>query len=260
MHLSCCTWALAGGDASEAAILDQLAALEFSHIDIRPNDFADEAGLARMSRLGFQVPCVALSFGLPAGVTLGSDDAEIADQALHFATLGLERATTLGATTAYIIPDLDASMEGLLRYGAAVTELASRAAERSINLCIEHFPGRALPTVANTLAFLEDVGHPNLNLLFDIGHAQMSKEDIRIAILKADQRLGYVHLDDNDGVGDLHWALCDGVMTQESLKSLFHALVEIEYDGGVSLEMNPTLPDPFDAIQRSRAVALQAWP
>ena len=213
-----------------------------------------------MRALGFQVPCVALSFGLPEGCTLGSDEPDVAARALHHTTLGLERATALGATTAYIIPDQDPSMAGLLRYGHAVAELAERAGSRNIKLCIEHFPGQALPTVANTLAFLEDVNHPNLNLLFDIGHAQMSKEDVRIAILKADQRLGYVHLDDNDGVGDLHWALCDGVMTPASLAALFDALAEIEYDGGISLEMNPTLPDPFDAIQRSRAVTLQAWP
>ena len=33
--------------------------------------------------------------------------------------------------------------------------------------------------------------------------------------------LGYVHLDDNDGINDLHWSLLEGVMTDESLRRDF---------------------------------------
>ena len=106
-------------------------------------------------------------------------------------------------------------------------------------LGFEHFPGTALPTIADTLAFLRNVAHPNLYLLLDIGHAQMSNEDVPTAVADAGALLGYVHLDDNDGEGDLHWALLDGVLTKESLRQTFSALDAHGYEGGISLELNP---------------------
>ncbi|NQW02691.1 MAG: sugar phosphate isomerase/epimerase [Acidobacteria bacterium] len=92
------------------------------------------------------------------------------------------------------------------------------------------------------------------DLLFDIGHAQMSGEDPRVALTAAGDRLGYVHLDDNDGIGDLHLALTDGVQTRQSLTDLFTVLDDVGYAGPVSLEMKSDLPDPADAIRRSFAI------
>jgi sugar phosphate isomerase/epimerase len=60
-----------------------------------------------------------------------------------------------------------------------------------------------------------------------------------------------VHLDDNDGVEDLHLALTDGVQTRASLEDLFAVLDDVGYAGPVSLEMKNDLPDPADAIRRS---------
>ena len=90
-----------------------------------------------------------------------------------------------------------------------------------------------------------------------VGHIQMRGEDPAQIIRQAGERLSYVHLDDNDGVGDLHWSLLDGVMTRDSLGSIFAALTEIGYDGGVSLELSPKLPDPFAALQASREIVLR---
>ena len=49
-----------------------------------------------------------------------------------------------------------------------------------------------------------------------------------------------MHLDDNDGVGDLHLALHDGVLTKESLRATFDALKQHGYSGRVSLELHPS--------------------
>ena len=77
---------------------------------------------------------------------------------------------------------------------------------------MEHFPGTALPTVSETLAFLQGVDHPNLYLLFDTGHAQISGEEMVATIKAAGPQLGYVHLNDNDGLGDFHLPLLDGII------------------------------------------------
>ena len=133
---------------------------------------------------------------------------------------------------------------------------AERAAANGVRLCVEHFPGTALPSAAATLDFIRAIDHPNLGLLFDIGHVQISGEDPASVIRQAGQRLAYVHLDDNDGQSDLHWALLDGVLTAETLRDTFRALADIGYSGPVSIELSPRLRDPFGALQRSRQLVL----
>ncbi len=67
-----------------------------------------------------------------------------------------------------------------------------------------------------------------------------------------------MHLDDNDGQGDLHLALYDGILTEPALRATFDALRRAGYSGRASLELHPDLPDPLDALRRSQAAALAA--
>jgi len=251
MNFACCTWALSG---DERTILDRISDIGCQWIDIQPSAFQNAASQEHLQQVGLNISCVGLSFGLPEGVTFDSPDPQIIEQAMTMAESTLDDAAQRGIRQIYIIPGLDDSLAGISRYGNAVTALAEYAGQRHIKLSIEHFPGRALPTIATTLDFVRAINHPNLYLLLDIGHAQMSHEDIPSAIDEAGSLLGYVHLDDNDGVGDLHWALLDGVMTADVLRDTFSALRGIGYAGGVSLELNPLLPDPLDAIRRSWAI------
>lgn len=254
MKFACCTWALAG---PEQSILDQLAQLGFAWIDIRAIDFTADKSRDLIAAYHMQLSCVGLSFALPPGTSLDSDDQAVRAAAIVGATNGLRHAAHLGADTTYIIPGLDTSPPALARYADAITTLADQAATLGIKLCIEHFPGRALPTVAATLAYLQGINHPNLYLLFDIGHAQIAKEEPVAALHATGDRLGYVHLDDNDGQGDLHWALLDGVLTRIRLHDTLRALTKLQYKGGVSLELSPQLPDPHAAIQRSWQILLE---
>ena len=252
MFLSCCIWALSG---SEQEVLARIADAGFSWIDVRADSL--ECGGARAAELGLRVSCVAASYGLPEGVALDSPDADAAARARVHLEKAIEYSARIGAATVYVLPGTDSSPEALQRYGRALVGVADRAAALGLKLCIEHFPGSSLPTVADTLAFLEDVGHANLHLLFDIGHAQMSGEDPAAALVAAGPRLGYVHLDDNDGGNDQHVALLDGVLSPGILRRAFTALSEIGYGGGVSLELNPELPDPLDALKRSRQIVIE---
>ena len=257
MILSCCTWALT---AAENEILASLRAEGLHWIDVRPFAHAGQQGTDGLRNAGLSVSCVAASVALPEDVTLDSADAKISAAAIQYAIRGLDHAAHLQARTAYLIPDLDTSTEALSRFAQALETLAGQAAQRDMRLCIEHAPGRALPTAAGTLQFVRDIAHPNLYLLLDIGHLLMTSENPDSVIASAGDRLGYVHLDDNDGEGDLHLSLLDGVMTQDFLDSTFAALEGISYDSAVSLELNPDLPDPLEAIRRSRQIVLDTHP
>ena len=253
MILACCVWAIEG---SESGILSRAASLGFEWIDVRPFAFSSKAARRRIGEHGLSVSCVAASFGMPEDALLGSADPESAARAATCLNRTLDFAAAHGATAAYVVPERDPML--LDRFAEVLKEVAERADELGVRLCVEHFPGTALPDASGTIAFLRDMGHPNLFLLLDIGHAQMSGEEPAAVISDAGPLLGYVHLDDNDGSRDLHLALTDGVLTEAALGDTVAALRDIGYRGGLSLELNPELPDPADSLRRSREIALRA--
>ncbi len=249
--LSCCIWALSG---PEDEALDRIADAGFRWIDVRPYTFSSKGARARIHARGLSVSCVAASVGVPEGAALDSPDANAASEALVHTEKVLAYGADLGAAAAYVVPEMDGSREALNRYAGSLAAAADRASDLDLKLCIEHFPGRSLPTASATLDFLKEIGHPNLYLLFDIGHAQMSGEDPADTIAQARPRLGYVHLDDNDGQNDQHLSLMDGVLTEAVLRRTFTTLADVGYDGAVSLELNPELPDPLKALKQSRDI------
>ena len=257
MILSCCAWSFPG---AEAEVRKHVRDSGFDWIDLHPYAFADKSAAAGLRDAGLSVSCIAISAALTDDSTLGDQSQSVAVEAADCARRALQYAADLGAATAYVVPEIDDSPGALKRFGLSVSGLADYASELGIRLCIEHAPGRALPTVVGTLEFIRTLGHPNLYLLMDIGHLQMCDEDPTEAIDAAAELLGYVHLDDNDGEGDLHLSLLHGVLTEKSLRQTFSALDDIGYTRAVSLELSPALPNPLLAIQQSREIVLEVAP
>ena len=255
MNLACCLWALTG---PETDLLARVAGLGFEWIDLQPTMLVRPESRRQARELGLKVSCLGASFGMPDDSGLDRAEEAARARALDHLSRSMAHAAELGAGAAYVIPGLDDGAPALARLAASLRQAAEVAAGFGLKLCLEHFPGRALPTAAGTLAFIEEVDHPNLYLLFDLGHVQLSGEDPAAVIAAAGPRLGYVHLDDNDGEGDLHWSLLDGVVTAATLRRTLAALAAVGYSGAISLELSPGLPDPADALRRSRELVLEA--
>lgn len=255
MRISCCIWALSG---VETEILRKVHELGFSWIDIQPGHLATLESRLLARELGLRVSCLGASFGMAAGVCLDSADAAARQAAVDHVERAVIHAADVGADTVYVVPGRDQSGEGLERYAGSLAYLADAALGRGVRLAIEHFPGRALPTAAETLEFIRRVNHGNLYLLIDTGHLQMSAEDAETTIVNAGDRLAYIHFDDNDGIDDLHLSLLDGVMTEESLAASVRALAQIGYGGGLSLELSPGLKYPAQALGESHDILLRA--
>jgi sugar phosphate isomerase/epimerase len=231
------------------------AALGFSHID--PVALVDRpaAHLDALADAGVLVGCASLGRDLPPGHALDAADLERRRVALRLMQRQIDDAARLGATCAYLVPGADAG-EG---FAEAVGLLADHAARRMVRLCVEHIPGRALASAAATLAWLRQWNHANLFLLMDVGHCLITREDAAAVVRDAGPLLGYVHLDDNDGTGDLHWPLLTGRLTMEDLRRLAEALRAIDYRGGLALELSAAHADPEAALADGRAICLSVF-
>ena len=209
-----------------------------------------ESSTSILKALGLNPICVASSFGAPIKNNYAHENPEeIKHLSIHIMA-GIDHAAKIGAEFSYVIPGPEEEGLDLSILAHHYEDLAQHGQNRGVKVGIEHFPNTYFPTIATTLKFIKEVNHPNLYLLFDIGHAQISKEDPAEVLPEAGDRLGYVHLDDNDGKEDLHLSLTDGVQNEDDLAALFGVLQQIGYDGPVSLELHPKLPDPFEALQR----------
>ncbi len=237
-----------------APALRQAAALGFTHVDVvalaeRPAEHREA-----LADAGLLVACAPLARGLPEGHTLDAPDVDVRRAALETVKRQIADVAQLGATHAYVIPGAEANADDLARFADACRMLADYAGRRMVRLCVEHVPGRALSDAATTLAWLEQVGHPNLALLLDVGHCLLSGEDPAAVIRQAGDRLGYVHFDDNDGAGDLHWPLLTGRLTEDVLRATLVALRDVKYRGALALELNAGGPDPVGALRQGKAL------
>jgi sugar phosphate isomerase/epimerase len=237
-----------------SAALRQAGELGFSHVDVVAVADRPVADFDALAESGLLVACAALGRNLPEGLSLEAPAVNRRRDALEMMKLHVTDAARLGATHGYLIPGHDAGEEGLARFTDACTLLADFAAERKVRLYVEHIPGRALPTVASVLRWLEKVEHHNLGLLLDVGHCAISSEDAVQAIRLAGERLGYVHLDDNDGVNDLHWPLLQGKLTRAKLEAVIGALRDISYQGALSLELSAANPDPVGGLREGKSL------
>ncbi len=246
MQIAGCLWSLPGSPIEAARVA---ADAGFDSIDVDPG-FAG-AGL-RAENL--PVTCVAVAHRMPAGAALDAADEAEQAAAIEHALGGLAEASELGASVAYVGPPSTEDEEFRRRYRTAACRLADVAQNLGIHLGIEHFPGRGLPTVAATLAFIRETDHPNLYLVLDVGHCQIAGESVPESVRAAGDRLAYVHVDDNDGRADRHFGLLQGIQTEDDLRGLLDALREHGYDGPIGVETSPKLDRPDDAFVDSLAV------
>ena len=235
----------------------QAAALGFQLVDVVALTDRPQSHVEALAETGLTVSCCPIGRDLPKPHSLDADS--IADRRAGVEAMQsqIADAARLGATHGYVLPGMDQDPEALARFAEACTLLADYAARRMIKLCVEHVSGRALPTATGLLQWLEEVNHPNLFLLLDVGHCTISGEDAAAVVARAGTRLGYIHCDDNDGVGDLHWPLLTGKLTEERLSAIIAALPVTGYPGPLALELNPGNADPVAALRDGKATLVR---
>lgn len=112
-----------------------------------------------------------------------------------------------------------------------IAGLADFAADRGIDLCLEvlnRFENHVLNTAAEGVAFVREVGKPNVKVMLDTFHMNIEEDDFAQAIRTAGPLLGHFHTGENNrkvpGSGNLPW------------HEIGCALRDIGYDRAVVME------------------------
>jgi sugar phosphate isomerase/epimerase len=232
--------------------LHEAVRLGFRCVDLVAQQERPTAECEALAESGLRVRCVALGRDLQDGARLDAADVAVRRRAVDQVQAQLSDAARLGAEFAYVVPC--ARPENLAAFADACAVLGAAARRRMLWLCIEHMPGTALASAAATLDWLRTSGLEQVRLLLDVGHCLMSGEDPAHVVRAAQDTLAYVHLDDNDGQGDLHWPLLSGRLSAAMLRELFAALRAIGFGGGVALELNRTLSEPLQNLAASKGI------
>jgi len=109
--------------------------------------------------------------------------------------------------------------------------LAPFAATCGVEIALEplnRYETYFLNTVADAVAFCDEVGHPACGVLVDTYHANIEEKSIAGAIHTASARLKHIHSSESDrgvpGSGGVHWA------------AFFQAIEQVRYDRWLTIE------------------------
>ena len=258
-QISACAWVLPRSpNHSPTSQIDRIRDAGFASVDLRPDCWSGLDDAAQLATRGLTLGCAGLMPEVTApGISVELLGSREFNKFLPYILGSLERAATLGAQRAYMTTP-PRRLSDTTHFARALNRLADAAAENGIMLCVEPHPGGALSTSFEALAFVQDLGHENLYVLLDLGHCLITGEDPSEAVKSAGKRLGYVHIDDNDGLSDQHRPLFDGILTRSTATSLLHTLKTVGYDGPIGIELSKSTASPITALVQARDF-VESW-
>lgn len=251
----------------------ELAAFSARHFS---RDFTDPAAVralgARCRALGIAVN--AFEAGHLRHLTV-SEDPTVRRQATDGLARALEVAQALGTGLVYLhsaphpswkiefrrlydeytppirveIPPGFAWDSAWAQYRSTVEEMASLAEAEGMRLALEIRPYEMVSNADGMCRLMEAVGSPALGVVFDTGHFLVQKELLPVAIEKLAGRIFLVHLADNNGVEDHHWAPGKGAVPWESV---LRALSKAGYSGFANIDVAGTYDDITAEIRAGR--------
>jgi len=119
-------------------------------------------------------------------------------------------------------------------YVELVGELTDLAGEAGLRFALEIRPFAMVTTSDSMIRLAEAVGSNNLGAVFDTGHLFVQKEILPVAIEKLGDKVFLVHLADNDGLTDYHWAPGRGKIHWESV---IQTIEKTDYRGYANMDV-----------------------
>ena len=135
------------------------------------------------------------------------------------------------------------------QYVTTIRDLARIAEQAGVRVAIEIRPYEMVSNADGMRRLTDAVGSPALGVVFDTAHFLVQKELLPIAIEKLRDRIFLVHLADNDGVSDYHWAPGRGTVPWDGA---LQALRKVGYTGFANIDVAGTYDDIDAEIRAGR--------
>jgi sugar phosphate isomerase/epimerase len=221
--------------------------------DLSQEEIAELRELLRASHLAV-ASFIPAQFRYPT--CLCSNNETIRRDSVAYIQDAIETAAALGAPIVSVCPghtvDRQGNADGWQRLADSLDTLCKFAASRDIRLAIEpadRYETDLIQTTAAAIRMIDLLGHPNLGVVLDNGHAFVVNESCADAIQKLGSRLFHVHIDDNNGVRDQHLVPGDGSF---DFAPFIAALRQAGYAGYLCAELSwDYTVDPDDAARRT---------
>ncbi|RLF23856.1 MAG: hypothetical protein DRN15_03790 [Thermoprotei archaeon] len=130
-------------------------------------------------------------------------------------------------------------------------QCASIADDYGLRFAIEPRIGETISNTDAMLRLLDEVNKDNFGAVLDTGHLHAAKELIPLSIEKLSGRIFYVHVSDNDGRDNYHWAPGRGTIDWDAV---FEALKRHNFKYYIAIDVGgPDIKDILDEeVTRAR--------
>jgi sugar phosphate isomerase/epimerase len=265
MKYSISNW-IYGGEALDLTF-QRLQRLGYDGVELmgEPTQYdpADVISLCRAHRLS--VLSIAGMYPYPTDSRdLASPDPAVRGRAVEYLEACVNFAAAVAAPLVIVVPSAvakttptpdvrdeaawDEGYDLAWRHAVAAVRAATRAAEaKRVFLAIEpinRYETFLVNTCEQAMRFVDEVGSDAVGVHLDTFHMNIEEADPAAAVRLAGRRLLNVHVSDSNrqAVGRGH----------TDFRALLRALRDIGYDGTLTLEPLPPLPDPYIAARMTR--------
>ncbi|NRF92829.1 sugar phosphate isomerase/epimerase [Paenibacillus frigoriresistens] len=182
---------------------------------------------------------------------LVSSRLEIRNQAIQYVKQCVDFAKTIGAKGISVTPTAnmkihaEADRDTELKWAVqGIKEAGLYAGEHGIRLTVEpwnRYETYLINRLEQSLELVNEINLPNVGCMGDTYHMNIEEIDIAEAFRKAGDKLYYVHFADSNraapGSGHIDF------------RPIAQALVDIGYEGYISMELLPPFADPFSGVR-----------
>ena len=226
-------------DATHLPLLQRIRAAGFDGVEaplFKGREFAVQAMRKGLADTGLE--CTMCSV-MVDGLSLIADDANLRTRAMEQLRENAATAAEVGAKIVAgplyapvgYLPGRRRTADEWNRAVDGWQQLGPWLAQHGVTVAIEplnRFETFFLNTAEDAARFCDEVGHPNVGVLFDTFHANIEEKNIADGYRKVARHLKHVHTCENDrgtpGSGHVEWV------------EVFAALREIGYDGWLTIE------------------------
>jgi D-psicose/D-tagatose/L-ribulose 3-epimerase len=226
-------------DRSQLPLLPRVKAAGFDGVEVplfQPAEFATEVIAKGLAENGLE--CTICSV-LTGGLSIISEDAAVRKKTRVHMEDCVKTAADVGAkiiagplySPVGYLPGRRRTADEWKWAVDCYQSLGPVLAQYGVTIAIEplnRFETYFLNIADDAVALCDQIGHPNVGVLFDTFHANIEEKDIAGAYRKVGRHLKHVHTCENDrgipGSGHVEW------------KAVFQALHDIHYDGWLTIE------------------------